>query len=76
MDIAQGAIGTKGSYEVDFTGGKFIAKAEASPVDGVKAGASIEIDEVIVIEALAAKIGGVAPALAKLLEAALSSISK
>jgi hypothetical protein len=57
-DIVDGKIGNVGSYDVEFKDGKLKAQVAASPAEGVSAGAFIEIDAAMVLDALAKAIPG------------------
>jgi hypothetical protein len=54
--IAEGNIGSVGSYDVDFKEGKLVASAKASPVSGVDAALSISVDSGLVIDLIKAKV--------------------
>jgi len=75
-DIVDGKIGEVGAYDVEFKGGKLVAKADAAAVPGglvsVKAAVSVEIDAKAVFAAIKAKIpGNVDDAILGVVEAAL-----
>jgi hypothetical protein len=61
-DIVEGTIGNVGSYDVEFKGGKLIAKAGVahSPTAGVsvKADLSLEVGAEAVVDAIAKAIPG------------------
>lgn len=62
-DIVDGKIGEVGAYDVEFKGGKLVAKADLSvsePIPGVevKAGVSISISAESVIDAIAKAVPG------------------
>jgi hypothetical protein len=57
-DIAQGQVGKVGQYDVEFKGGKLVAKIDAKPADGVAAGVFVEVDAAVVLDALAKAIPG------------------
>lgn len=57
MDIAEGKIGEVGAYDVEFKGGKLVAKASAAG-GPVEAEAVVKIDAGKVIDAIAVAIPG------------------
>jgi hypothetical protein len=57
-DIIDGNLGDKGSYDVEFKGGKLVAKVSYSVIDGVKGSAEIEVGADAVLEALKKAIPG------------------
>lgn len=61
-DIIEGKIGEVGAYDVEFKGGKLVAKAgvskEPAPGVSVKADVSLEIGAKLVLEALKKAIPG------------------
>ncbi len=56
-DIVDGKLGEVGAYDLEFKGGKLVAKISAGKA-GISGGAFIEIDAEIVLDALAAAIPG------------------
>lgn len=57
-DIVDGKLGEHGSYDVEFKGGKLVAKVDYSPAGGVKGGAFIELEAEAVKEAIKKAIPG------------------
>lgn len=57
-DLAQGPIGTVGSYDVEFKEGKLTAKVSAKVEAGVEGGAFISLDASLILDALAKAIPG------------------
>lgn len=57
-DIVDGKIGTVGEYDVEFKGGKLVAKVTAKPTAGVSAGVVVEIEADAVLDAIAKAIPG------------------
>lgn len=57
-DLAEGKIGDKGAYDVEFKGGKLVGKVDFEFVSGVKAGIYAEFGADAVIDALAKAIPG------------------
>ena len=73
-EIVGGAIGSVGKYDVSFTAGKMLIAGQAG-LDGFSVQLSIGIDSKVVLDAIAAKVGGtLAPEVALLLETALAAI--
>lgn len=69
--LAEGKIGSLGTYEVDFKGGMLVV-TEAAAVDGVSESLSISVSGKAVMDGIAKKIGGPIPAeIALFLESAL-----
>lgn len=56
-DIAQGAIGQVGKYDVAFTGGQLVVEVDANVSVG-SAGVVIKVDAGKILDALAAAIPG------------------
>lgn len=57
-DIVEGNLGQIGHYDVEFKGGKLVAKVDAAHPVGVTAGVHIEIGAGAVIDAIAKAIPG------------------
>ena len=62
VDLLDGKIGEVGAYDVEFKGGKLVAKAgvahDAAAGVSLKADVSIEINAAVVLDALAKAIPG------------------
>lgn len=72
-DIVEGPIGTVGKYDVEFKGGKLVAKIDAKPSEGVQAGIFVEVEASVVLDALKKAIPGtVDDVVFDLIKAALS----
>lgn len=57
-DIVDGKIGTVGEYDVEFKGGKLVAKVSAKPAEGVNAEMLVEVEASLVLDAIARAIPG------------------
>lgn len=57
-DIVDGKIGDKGAYDVEFKGGKLVAKVEYEVVGGVKGSLLVELGAEAVFGALKKAIPG------------------
>ena len=56
-DIVDGKVGELGAYDVEFKGGKLVARLEAGK-SGLKAAVLLEVEADVVIDALKAAIPG------------------
>jgi hypothetical protein len=74
-DIVEGQIGSVGSYDVEFKGGKLIAKVQAG-AHGISGGAFVELDSDLVIDAITKAIPGkVDDAVAVVIKVGLKEVS-
>lgn len=72
-DLLDGKLGELGMYDVEFKGGKLVAKVAASK-SGVSAGVELSVDAELVLNALKAAIPGqIDDAVIDLVKAALKA---
>lgn len=57
-DILDGSLGNKGAYDLEFKGGKLVAKLGYSPLGGVSGSVLVEVEASVVLDALAKAIPG------------------